>query len=137
MRTQALPIVSSERVHSCVSDEVQVHYVTVFQIELVSWVFGHGGGMEGCRLTLAPVGPEGEPGTLARIIPERLLPFRTIRRTGFDSGLLRPSLRAYPQFIEGLALRGCESTLSKPATKILLCLQVLIHEFPGFVNYAG
>jgi hypothetical protein len=29
------------------------------------------------------------------------------------------------------------STLSKPATKVLLWLQVLIHEFREFVNYAG
>jgi hypothetical protein len=29
------------------------------------------------------------------------------------------------------------STLSKPATKIFLYLQVLIHEFKEFVNYAG
>ena len=29
----------------------------------------------------------------------------------------------------GLALSGCESTLSKPATKIFNLLRVLIHEF--------
>ncbi len=88
---------------------------------------------------------------LARIVHEGLLPFRTIRRKGFDSGLFRPSLRASlesldfardPELVEGRVRKHPVETVRlssrpKPATKILLCLQVLIHEFSEFVNYAG
>jgi len=38
---------------------------------------------------------------------------------------------------QGSPRAGGESTLSKPATKILLLLQVLIHEASGFVDNAG
>ena len=74
---------------------------------------------------------------------------RTLRVTsgpelveGFDCGLFRPPLRASlesldfardPEHVEGRV----RSTLSKPATKIFVCLQELIHEFKEFVNYAG
>ncbi len=66
---------------------------------------------------------------LARIVHEWLLPS--------EQSAARASTRAFSGPRSGLALSGCESTLSKPATKILLCLQVLIHEFSEFVNYAG
>ena len=56
----------------------------------------------------------------------------------FDCGLFRPPLRAslepgveHP--VETVRL----SSRPKPATKVLLWLQVLIHRFREFVNYGG
>jgi hypothetical protein len=51
--------------------------------------------------------------------------------------VLRTATAAFSGLRSGLALSWVRSTLSKPATKIFLCLQVLIHEFKEFVNYAG
>ena len=54
-----------------------------------------------------------------------------------EQSVLRTSTAAFSGLRSGLALSWVRSTLSKPATKIFLCLQVLIHEFKEFVNYAG
>ena len=61
---------------------------------------------------------------------------------GFDCGLFRPPLRANLESLDSLGILSLSkdevrSTLSKPATKISLRLQALIHEFTEFVNYAG
>jgi hypothetical protein len=54
-----------------------------------------------------------------------------------DQSALRASTPAFAGLRSGLALSWVRSTQSKPATKIFLRLQVLIHELKEFVNNAG
>ena len=61
---------------------------------------------------------------------------RTLRVTsgpepaeGFDCGLFRPQLRANLELGAKHPVETCN--------EVFLCLQVLIHEFKEFVNYAG
>ena len=49
---------------------------------------------------------------LARIVHEELLPFRTIRRKGFDSGLFRPSLRASLERVRKHPVETCNKDSS-------------------------